>query len=67
MWGDLLEWAVGENWSRCWVVFRAAALVMLVVVFRGTFVHLLNWYAHWKASGITRDLQHAFPAPSPSR
>jgi hypothetical protein len=64
MLGELIEWAVEENWSRAWVVFRALVLIVLVLVFKTTFVHLINWYAHWKASGITRELQHAFPVPS---
>lgn len=66
MWGDLIESAIGENWSRGWVFFRGLAIVVLALLFKSTFVHLINWYAHWKASGITRDLQHAFPVPSPS-
>jgi hypothetical protein len=64
--GDLIEWAIGRNWSRGWVVFRGLTVFVLATCFTSTFVDLFMAYAHWKTGGVLQDFQHFFPPPSPA-
>ena len=60
--GDVIEFLIGEDWSRRWVRIRGLFLVLLVLVFPSLFAHLLTWYANWKGAGLVHQLQ--LPAAS---
>lgn len=57
--GDILEAVISANWCRAWVLARALVVVVLVMAFPHVFQQLINWYAHWKAAGMTEQIQHA--------
>jgi len=57
--GDLLEAVISANWCRAWVLVRACVVLLLVLAFPHVFQQLINWYAHWKAAGMSQQIQHA--------
>jgi hypothetical protein len=61
MLGDLLEWAIGEDWSRRWVMLRAAAVFVLAVFFKAQFIAIFDWFVQWKAHRLLGDLNQLLP------
>lgn len=62
---DVIEILVREDWSRRWVRLRGLLVAGLVLLFPSAFVALVNWYAHWKATGFVHDVQPVLVHPTP--